>query len=93
MKQVGPDEEGSLVEQGAAAHVRLVWSPGDTAPSHVEASLVVNGKQTTVPTIQLPPHDWFSIEAVFQDLKRRTVRWRKAAESGYFASSEYPWER
>ena len=96
--RVGPLRARQLARQlavahNADAHVRLVWSPGDTAPSHVEASLVVGGKQTTVPTSQLPPRDWFTIEAVFQDLKLEKIRWRNAAEAGYFASSEHPWER
>ena len=95
--RVGPLRARQLAKQLARAHgknafVRLAWSPGETAPSHVEALLEQNGQQTSLPSSQLPPRDWFSIETIFQDLNLAKVCWAEHVLSGYFATSNSPWE-
>ena len=75
-------------ERGCAeALVRLGWTPGDATPAHREALLVdAFGLARPLPERDLPPADWFSIEATVRDLGLVSLPRRRLALDGYFAS-------
>ncbi len=71
----------------AEAVVRLGWTPGDAAPAHREALLVdAFGLARPLPAADLPPADWFSIEATVRDLGLVSLPRRRLVLDGYFAS-------
>ena len=73
-------------EHGCAeAFVRLGWTPGDATPAHREAWLVDTfGLARLLPDCDLPPADWFSIEATVRDLSLATLYRRQRVLDGYF---------
>jgi S-adenosylmethionine synthetase len=75
------------------AKVTLSWSPGEEAPGLRIAELVENGRTRVVTDSGLPAKDWFSINAICDDLNLLQQDWVAVMRAGYFADHTHPWER
>lgn len=74
---------------GDSAIVRLGWTPGDSAPAFREAYISDSlGFSRAVADGDMPPADWFSIEATVHDLDLASMPRRQRMLAGYFFDSE-----
>ena len=70
---------------GNAVTVRLGWTPGDAAPAFREAENIDSlGLAHPIPSVALPPEDWFSIDSIVADLRLTSLVRRERVLSGYF---------
>ncbi len=83
-----------LVRRGVdEARVILGWAPGGDAPFLIEASTSQGGVNLQVPRQELPPEEWFRIEAIVRDLELHERDWAADLLAGYFCQPGAPWER
>jgi hypothetical protein len=54
---------------------------------------VENGRTRVVTDSGLPAKDWFSINAICDDLNLLQQDWVAVMRAGYFADPTHPWER
>jgi hypothetical protein len=65
-----------LVRGGVdGAKVILSWAPGDDAPFLIEASTTHAGVNLKMPRDELPPEEWFTINAIVRDLELQERDW------------------
>ena len=57
------------------ARVILGWAPGGDAPFLIEASTIQGSVSLQVPRRELPPDEWFRIEAIVGDLELTERDW------------------
>ena len=74
------------------ARVMLGWAPGGDAPFLIEASTTQGGVSLQVPRQELPPEEWFRIEAIVRDLELQERDWAADLLAGYFCQASAPWE-
>jgi hypothetical protein len=67
------------------ARVMLGWAPGGDAPFLIEASTTQGGVSLQVPRQELPPEEWFRIEAIVRDLELTERDWAANLLAGYFS--------
>ena len=83
----------NLVRGGVdEARVALGWAPGDDAPFLVEASTSQGSVNLQVPREELPPDEWFTIDAIVRDLELIERDWAADLQAGYFCQPSAPWE-
>jgi S-adenosylmethionine synthetase len=75
------------------ARVMLGWAPGGDAPFLIEASTTQEGVSLQVPRQELPPEEWFKIEAIVRDMELTERDWATDLRAGYFCQPGAPWER
>ena len=75
------------------ARVMLGWAPGGDAPFLIEASTTQGDVSLQVPRQELPPEEWFRIEAIVRDLELTERDWAADLRAGYFCQPGAPWER
>jgi S-adenosylmethionine synthetase len=81
-----------LVRNGAdEARVILGWAPGGDAPFLIEASTIQGSVNLQVPRRELPPEEWFRIEAIVRDLELTERDWATDLRAGYFCQPGVPW--
>ena len=74
------------------ARVMLGWAPGGDVPFFIEASTTQGGVSLQVPRRELPPEEWFRIEAIVRDLELQERDWAADLLAGYFCQASAPWE-
>ena len=75
------------------ARVILGWAPGGDAPVVIEASTTHGNVNLQVPRDELPPEEWFSIDAIVRDLELPERDWAADLQAGYFCQASAQWER
>ena len=64
-----------------------------TPSSPFEASTTQGSVDLQLPRDELPPEEWFTIEAIVRDLELHERDWAADLLAGYFCQPLAPWER